>query len=73
MHEQICQGDIHPVADESVDTGGVILFPFWIDREWNFGRPAGESAARQQDRVTERFISAALGCTRALPNSVILY
>src|SRR5258706_4371171 len=59
MHEEICQGTVHPVTNEPTNTGSVILFPFWIDREWNFSRPARQSAAGQQDRVTKGFISTA--------------
>ena len=59
MHEQICQGYIHPVANKPANTGGVIPFPFWINGKRNVGRPTRQSAPGQQDRVTERFISAA--------------
>jgi hypothetical protein len=58
MDEQVCQGDIHSIADEPADAGGVIPFPCRLNGQRNLRRPAGKSDARQQDGVAERFIPA---------------
>lgn len=53
--EQIPQRSVHAIADKTLDAGGMAALPLRVDGECNFGRPSGDSAARQQDELADGF------------------
>ena len=57
--EEIPERSIHAIADQAVDTGGVVLFPKGIDGQRDIDRPAGQGAGRQQDGVADRLVAGA--------------
>ena len=57
MNKQTRQWNIHAVLYKPANAGGVIPFPFWINRKWDLGRPARQGTSRQEDGIAKRFIS----------------
>ena len=59
MHEEVCQRNVHPVADQAADAGGIIALPLRVNGQRDLDGPAGHRAGGQQQRVAHCFVTRA--------------
>ena len=57
MDKELCQGRIDAIVDEAADTGGVVGFPLWIERERNVRGPTRQRAGRKKDGIADGFVA----------------
>lgn len=50
---------INAVTDEALDTGGVVVFPLWIDRQRHLGWPTWQGVGGEEDGVADFFVTRA--------------
>ena len=57
--KQIGQRRIHSVLNQTAHAGGVVAFPFWIDRQRHIGWPSGNGAGGNLNRIPDGFVALA--------------
>src|SRR5204863_7751010 len=58
-HEQVREGRIDAVANESPNAGSVVTFPEWVSGQRHVCRPARNGARGEDNCVTDGFVAAA--------------